>query len=126
MTSSGSVELTRLCWTPDSGAHRSGGRRPQWVVHRSNPEEFRREAVALFRSSDRSRVEVARSLGISDGSLASWVKAADESENPGALDPTERADSRVENTVRTRQVRLPTTIATAYPSSDVGNLAPAS
>jgi len=57
-------------------------------------------------------------LGISDGSLASWVKAADESENPGALDPTERADSRVENTVRTRQVRLPTTIATAYPSSD--------
>jgi len=56
------------------------------------PEEFRREAVALFRSSDRSRVEVARSLGISDGSLASWVKAAEESEQPGALDPTERAE----------------------------------
>ena len=56
------------------------------------PEEVRREAVALFRSSDRSRVEVARSLGISDGSLASWVKAAEESEQPGALDPTERAE----------------------------------
>ena len=56
------------------------------------PEEFRREAVALFRSSDRSRVEVARSLGISDGSLASWVKAAEESEQPRALDPTERAE----------------------------------
>lgn len=54
------------------------------------PEECRREAVALFRSSDRSRVQVARSLGISDGSLASWIKA-DESEQPGVLDPTERA-----------------------------------
>ena len=56
------------------------------------PEEFRREAVALYRSSDRPRVEVARSLGISDGSLASWVKAAEEAEQPGALDPHERAE----------------------------------
>ena len=40
------------------------------------PEEFRREAVELYRSSDRTRAEVAKSLGISDGSLASWVKAA--------------------------------------------------
>jgi transposase len=31
------------------------------------PEEFRREAVALYRSSDRSRADVAKSLGISDG-----------------------------------------------------------
>ena len=37
------------------------------------PDEFRREAVALYRSSERS--EVARSLGISDGSLAAWVVA---------------------------------------------------
>lgn len=56
------------------------------------PEEFRREAVALFRSSDRTRVEVARSLGISDGSLAAWVKAAEEAEAPGALDADERAE----------------------------------
>ena len=56
------------------------------------PEEFRREAVALYRSSDRPRVEVARLLGISDGSLASWVKEADEAEQPGALDPNERAE----------------------------------
>lgn len=56
------------------------------------PEEFRREAVALYRSSDRSRVEVAKSLGISDGSLATWIKAAEEQEAPGALDPTERAE----------------------------------
>jgi transposase len=38
------------------------------------PEEFRREAVALYRSSDRSRAEVAKSLGVADGSLAAWVK----------------------------------------------------
>ena len=56
------------------------------------PEEFRREAVALFRSSDRSRAEVAKSLGISDGSLAAWVKAAARDEQPGALDANERAE----------------------------------
>ena len=56
------------------------------------PEEFRREAVALYRSSDRSRAEVAKSLGISDGALASWVKAAEAAEAPGALDADERAE----------------------------------
>lgn len=56
------------------------------------PEEFRREAVALFRSSDRSRSEVAKSLGISDGSLAAWLKAAERDEVPGALDASERAE----------------------------------
>jgi transposase len=54
--------------------------------------EFRREAVALYCSSDRSRAEVAKSLGISDGSLAAWVKAADAAEEPGALDADERAE----------------------------------
>ena len=38
------------------------------------------------------RVEVARSLGISDGSLASWVKAVEEVALPDALDPHETAD----------------------------------
>ena len=56
------------------------------------PEEFRREAVELYRSSDRSRAEVARSLGISDGSLAAWVKQAREAERPGALDVDERVE----------------------------------
>ena len=56
------------------------------------PEEFRREAVELYRSSDRPRAEVARSLGIADGSLASWVKAAKEAEAPGLLDADERAE----------------------------------
>ena len=64
------------------------------------PEEFRREAVALYRSSDRSRAEVAKSLGISDGSLAAWVKTAERDETPDALDASERKELerlRVEN-----------------------------
>ena len=55
------------------------------------PEEFRREAVELYRSSDRSRAEIARSLGISDGSLAAWVKRA-RLEAESGLDPDERAE----------------------------------
>ena len=56
------------------------------------PEEFRREAVELYRSSDRPRCQVAESLGISDGSLAAWVKEIDASDEPGALDADERAE----------------------------------
>ena len=56
------------------------------------PEEFGREAVELFRSSDRSRAEVAKSLGISDGSLAALVKRAERDELPGVLDADERAE----------------------------------
>jgi transposase-like protein len=48
-------------------------------------EGFRREAVALYRSSDRSRAEAAKSLGIRDGSLAAWVKSAEPDETPDAL-----------------------------------------
>jgi len=33
------------------------------------PPEFRREAVDLVRSSDRPRVEIARSLGLHDRTL---------------------------------------------------------
>ena len=56
------------------------------------PEEFRREAVELYRSSDRPRCQVAESLGISDGSLAAWVKEAEAADEPGALDANERAE----------------------------------
>lgn len=56
------------------------------------PEEFRREAVELYRSSDRPRSQVAKSLGVSDGSLASWVKDAEEANEPGGLDPGEQAE----------------------------------
>jgi transposase len=56
------------------------------------PEEFRREAVELYRPSDRPRRQIAESLGISDGSLAARVKEADAADEPGALDVDERAE----------------------------------
>lgn len=56
------------------------------------PEEFRREAVELYRSSGRPRCRVAESLGISDGSLAAWVKEADAAAEPGGLDASKRAE----------------------------------
>ncbi len=36
--------------------------------------EFKRDAVEIVRSSDRSIAEVARELGIYDSSLGSWVR----------------------------------------------------
>ena len=56
------------------------------------PDEFRREAVELYRSSDRPRCRVAESLGISDGSLAAWVAEFDPCDAPGALNDDERAE----------------------------------
>ena len=40
------------------------------------PPEFRREAVALYRSSGRSLREIAQDLGVSSESLRLWVKQA--------------------------------------------------
>lgn len=56
------------------------------------PEEFRREAVALRRSSDRPRCKVAEDLGISDGSLAAWEKEFPDGSDPEQLDVGERAE----------------------------------
>jgi transposase len=55
------------------------------------PEEFRREAVELARSSDRPRYRVAESLGISDGSLAAWMADAD-ARDAGGLGEDEHAE----------------------------------
>ena len=41
------------------------------------PPEFRREAVQLVRTSDRSIAQVARDLGVSDQTLRNWIKQAD-------------------------------------------------
>ena len=62
------------------------------------PVEFRREAVELVRTSDRPRVEIARSLGISDSTLSNWVRAEQEREerdrDPEALTESERLELR--------------------------------
>jgi transposase len=39
-------------------------------------KEFKAEAVQLLRSSDRSIPQLAKELGVSDGSLRNWLKQA--------------------------------------------------
>ena len=62
------------------------------------PPEFRREAVELVKTSDRPRVEVARSLGISDSTLANWMEDDRDAEaraaDPDGLSMTEREELR--------------------------------
>jgi transposase len=43
-------------------------------------EEFRRDAVALVRSSNRSIAEVAAELGVNRETLRSWVRRAEKDE----------------------------------------------
>ena len=59
------------------------------------PPEFRREAVALYRSSGRSLKEIAHDLGVSSESLRIWVKqsAIDAGKQPG-LSSEERVELR--------------------------------
>ena len=62
------------------------------------PEKFRKDALELVRSLGPPIAEVARSLGISEGTLWNWVKAArDASErdaDPDALSESERDELR--------------------------------
>ena len=58
-------------------------------------EEFRREAVRLLRSSDRSVPQLAAELGVSQQSLRNWVHQADVDEGKAAgLTRDERAELR--------------------------------
>ena len=41
------------------------------------PEEFRREAVGLIRSGQRSLAEASKSLGVSQQTLRNWLRQAD-------------------------------------------------
>ncbi|MCI0544229.1 MAG: transposase [Actinobacteria bacterium] len=60
------------------------------------PPEFRAEAVELVRSSGRPRVQVAKSLGISDNTLRNWIQAdrdaRSRAEDPDGLSESERAE----------------------------------
>ena len=60
------------------------------------PESFRRDALELVRSSGRPIAEVARSLGIAEGTLWNWVRAerdaAERDRDPEALSESERAE----------------------------------
>ena len=60
------------------------------------PSEFRREAIALVKSSGRPVAEVARSLSIAEGTLWNWVKIdreqAERDADPDSLSESERAE----------------------------------
>jgi transposase len=62
------------------------------------PSEFRREAIELVKTSERPRVEIARSLGISDSTLANWMaddrKAEARAADPDGLSESERDELR--------------------------------
>lgn len=62
------------------------------------PPEFRREAIELVKTSGRPRVEIARSLGISDSTLANWMQddrdALARAADPDGLSMTEREELR--------------------------------
>ena len=60
-------------------------------------EEFRQDAVALYRASDRSSVKVvADRIGVNHETLRQWIKAADEADSlngsAGGLSGDERAE----------------------------------
>ncbi len=64
--------------------------------------EFRRDAVELIRSPGRSIAEVARSLGVNDGTLGNWVKANREARERAA-DPEALSESEREELKRLRR-----------------------
>ena len=66
------------------------------------PPEFRREAIALVRSSGRPVAEVARSLEIAEGTLWNWVKADREAAERGS-DPEAVSESEREELKRLRK-----------------------
>jgi transposase len=58
------------------------------------PDQFRRDALELVRTSQRSTADVARSLGIAEGTLWNWVRAERDAnaraDDPDALSESER------------------------------------
>ena len=59
------------------------------------PREFREEVIRVFKTSDASIAQVAKDFGISEGSLANWMKQADieDGRRPGLTD-ADRAELR--------------------------------
>jgi len=62
--------------------------------------EFKRDAVALLQSSGRSVAEVARELGVSDMSLATWAR--EQAKNMGK-EEAEQAEADRKEAIRLRK-----------------------
>jgi transposase len=84
---------------------------------RSFTDEFKRDAVALVIDEGRTVVDVARSLGVGEGTLGNWVRQArvDRGERVGVTtsERTELAELRREN-ARLRMERDLLKRATAF------------
>lgn len=65
-------------------------------------EEFRRDAVALVRSSGRTIAEIARELGINDTTLGNWVRD-DRKQSRSAGLPPGQEDAELEENRRLRK-----------------------
>lgn len=63
------------------------------------PEQFRKDAVELARSSDRPLRHVARELGVNHETLRNWVRTAERAEaaaQPGGVSPDVSASEQEE------------------------------
>ena len=49
------------------------------------PAEFRRDVVAVARSSEASRAQIARDFGISESCLGRWLRIADRQDGRGGI-----------------------------------------
>jgi transposase len=66
------------------------------------PDQFRKDALELVKTSGRSTAEVARSLDIAEGTLWNWVRASREAE-VGADDPEGLSESERDELRRLRK-----------------------
>jgi transposase len=64
-------------------------------VSKPYPKEFRDDVVAVARKGEASLAQIAKDFGISEGSLANWMKRADieDGHRPGVTD-ADRAELR--------------------------------
>ena len=56
------------------------------------PAEFRRDVIAVARSSDAPMAQIARDFGISESCLARWLKLADRQDGLGDRPGGQRSD----------------------------------
>jgi transposase len=62
-------------------------------TQRRYSEEFKRDAVSLWRRSGKSIAQVARELGVNDMSLGLWIKKSEESSPESEDDRADRAEA---------------------------------